>query len=74
MAAELTDGHVPTNVKKLRGTDVPDEWRLRTGNYRVRFQNTARDVEVEQSWKCGVITVGVVVVLRASNRRDVYQG
>ena len=61
---------VATNVTKLVGIE-PDEWRLRVGDYRVRFRVEVRalpgtDDEAPRD-------EGVVVVVRLGHRRDVYR-
>ncbi|MDB5100652.1 MAG: hypothetical protein JWM80_5073 [Cyanobacteria bacterium RYN_339] len=75
LAGELSAGTplagVHANVTKLVGMD-PDEWRLRVGDYRVRFRveiqpkaSTAEQPEPGNE--------GVVVVVRLGHRRDVYR-
>lgn len=65
LAGELTEHGRPVlaDVKKLAGTS--DEWRMRVGDYRVRFTRATVEGEHEPE---GVITVHLV-----RHRREVYR-
>ena len=64
LVAELeADAPAPTNVKKLKGGDP--EWRLRVGDYRVRF--VRESIEGEEGPE------GVIVVSFVRHRREAYR-
>ncbi len=56
MAVERFAGHRAGNFKKLQGIDPP-EFRLRVGDFRVRFSAVG----------------GTLVILRVLNRKDAYR-
>ena len=59
---------VAADVKKLKGFEPP-QYRLRVGEYRVRFLREDREIEVDGKKQ----PVGVVLVVYARNRRDAYE-
>lgn len=67
---ELAEGSPLSNVRRLAGTDL-EEWRLRVGDYRVRFQLAFREFPVEG--QPGASEVGLVVVVKVAHRSDAYR-
>lgn len=59
---------VTANIKKLKGTT--GEYRLRVGDYRVRYGLDTQDREADDG---DVITEGVVVVYHVRHRREAYR-
>jgi mRNA-degrading endonuclease RelE of RelBE toxin-antitoxin system len=67
---ELAAGAQLSNVKRLVGTDEA-EWRLRVGDYRVRFQLVFHDpVDAEEP---GAFEAGVTLVVKVAHRSDIYR-
>ena len=65
LALELSaDTPYPANTKKLTG--MGDEWRLRVGDYRVRFKKATLVVESGE-------LEGVIVVTHSRHRREAYR-
>lgn len=61
LAEELTAGAALSNVKRLINVE-PEEWRLRVGDYRLRFQLEIREAEA-----------GAVIVVKVAHRSDAYR-
>lgn len=69
LARELTEQGRPVraDTKKLKGRS--EEFRLRVGNYRIRYGVEVR--EVERKGREAVME-GAIVVYHVANRRDAY--
>ena len=70
LAEELTDGDELSNVKRLTNIE-PEEWRLRVGDDRVRFQMEVRPLEPHAEGKSP--EAGAVIVVKVAHRSEAYR-
>lgn len=70
MTGELSTGVGLSNVKRLASIE-PEEWRLRVGDYRVRFQMKIRPGKIGHEQ--GNIEFSSVVVVKVAHRREAYR-
>ena len=69
LAHEMTEHGRPiqADTKKLKG--LSDEFRLRVGDYRVRYGIEFREVKDERG---NMVAEGSIVVYHVANRREAY--